>query len=145
MPEKLKALPDFDPVWTRIRSEAEDMVRAEPLLGGLAHSSVLHHDSIECALAYRIALKLASGEMSEQLVREISDAAFRSDPDISLAARADIVATFDRDPACHRFLQPLLFFKGFQILISVVLHNEIRRQSPRFRKQGVRIKAQRGN
>ena len=114
MPEKLKALPDFDPVWTRIRSEAEDMVRAEPLLGGLAHSSVLHHDSIECALAYRIALKLASGEMSEQLVREISDAAFRSDPDISLAARADIVATFDRDPACHRFLQPLLFFKGFQ-------------------------------
>ncbi len=114
MPEHLKPLPDFDPVWTRIRAEAEDMVRAEPLLGGLAHSSVLHHDSIECALAYRIALKLASGEMSEQLVREISDAAFRGDPDIALAARADIVAVFDRDPACHRFLQPLLFFKGFQ-------------------------------
>jgi serine O-acetyltransferase len=24
------------------------------------------------------------------------------------------MATFDRDPACHRFLQPLLYFKGFQ-------------------------------
>ena len=24
------------------------------------------------------------------------------------------MATFDRDPACHRYLQPLLFFKGFQ-------------------------------
>ena len=23
---------------------------------------------------------------------------------------------FDRDPACHRYLQPLLFFKGFQAL-----------------------------
>ncbi len=114
MPEHLKAVPDLDPVWTRIRTEAEDMVRAEPLLGGLAHSSVLHHDSIECALAYRIALKLASAEMSEQLVREISDAAFRADPDLALAARADIVAVFDRDPACHRFLQPLMFFKGFQ-------------------------------
>ena len=28
--------------------------------------------------------------------------------------RADIVAVYERDPACHRFMQPLLFFKGFQ-------------------------------
>jgi serine O-acetyltransferase len=128
MPEQLKALPDFDPVWTRIRSEAEDMVRAEPLLGGLAHSSILHHDSIECALAYRIALKLASAEMSEQLVREISDAAFRADPDLSLAARADIVAVFDRDPACHRFLQPVLFFKGFQAVQAYRVANWLWRE-----------------
>jgi serine O-acetyltransferase len=26
------------------------------------------------------------------------------------------VAVFDRDPACHRFLQPLLYFKGFQAI-----------------------------
>ncbi len=128
MPEQLKALPDFDPVWTRIRSEAEDMVRAEPLLGGLAHSSILHHDSIECALAYRIALKLASAEMSEQLVREISVAAFRADPDLSLAARADIVAVFDRDPACHRFLQPVLFFKGFQAVQAYRVANWLWRE-----------------
>ena len=30
------------------------------------------------------------------------------------AARADLVAVFDRDPACHRFMQPVLFFKGYQ-------------------------------
>jgi serine O-acetyltransferase len=35
-------------------------------------------------------------------------------PSWALAARADIVAVHDRDPACHRFLQPLVFFKGFQ-------------------------------
>jgi serine O-acetyltransferase len=29
------------------------------------------------------------------------------------AARADCVAVLERDPACHRALQPLLFFKGF--------------------------------
>lgn len=30
--------------------------------------------------------------------------------------RADIIAVYERDPACHRYLQPLLFFKGFQAL-----------------------------
>ena len=103
-----------DPVWNRILTEAEQAVKDEPMLGGLIHSSVLHHGSIECALAYRIALKLASGEMSEQLIREICDDAYTDDPSLALAARADIMAVYDRDPACHRFLQPLLFFKGFQ-------------------------------
>jgi serine O-acetyltransferase len=26
------------------------------------------------------------------------------------------VAVYDRDPACHRFLQPMLFFKGYQAM-----------------------------
>ena len=34
--------------------------------------------------------------------------------DLVEAARADITAIHERDPACHRFMQPLLFFKGFQ-------------------------------
>lgn len=114
MYETRAKLAQIDPVWNRIIQEAEKAVTDEPLLGGLLHSSVLHHSSIEHALAYRIALKLASGEMSEQLIREICDAAYREDPSLGLTARADIVAVFDRDPACHRFLQPLMFFKGFQ-------------------------------
>jgi serine O-acetyltransferase len=104
----------FDPVWDRITDEAREAVQAEPLLGGLLHACILHHGSLEQALAYRIAQKLASAEMSEQLIREIADEAFASDPSLGQAARADIVAVHDRDPACQRFLQPLLFFKGFQ-------------------------------
>lgn len=104
----------IDPVWERILDEGAAAVQKEPLLGGLIHSSILHHGSIEQALAYRISMKLASGEMSEQLLREICETAFASDPKISVAARADIVAVHDRDPACHRFIQPVLFFKGFQ-------------------------------
>jgi serine O-acetyltransferase len=77
---------------------------------------VLHHKTLETALAYRLAQKLASGEMSEQLLREIADEAHATEPGLGAAARADIAAVYDRDPACHRFLQPLLFFKGFQAL-----------------------------
>lgn len=109
-------LAELDPVWSRITREAQDAVRDEPLLGGLVHGCILHHGSLEAALAYRMAQKLASGDVSEQLIREVADDAYRSDAGLGAAARADIVAVFDRDPACHRFMQPVLYFKGFQAI-----------------------------
>jgi serine O-acetyltransferase len=107
-------LTELDPVWHRICDEAEAAIRDEPLMGGLIHAGVLHHSTFEGALAYRISMKLSSPEMSEQILREIADQAYREAPELAAAARADLVATFDRDPACHRFMKPLLFFKGFQ-------------------------------
>ncbi|MBY4891467.1 serine O-acetyltransferase [Rhodobacteraceae bacterium N5(2021)] len=113
-----KHVSEVDPVWRRITEEAQAAVDSEPLLGGLVHACVLHHPSLENALAYRVAQKLASSEMSEQLLREIADEAFALDLRLGAQARADIVAVFDRDPACHRFLQPLMFFKGFQAITA---------------------------
>jgi serine O-acetyltransferase len=104
----------LDPVWDRIKADAEAAVAAEPLIGGMAHATVLHHKSFETALAYRMAFKLSSSEMSGQLLREIAEEAYASEPELGKAARADIVAVFERDPACHSLLQPLLYFKGFQ-------------------------------
>ncbi len=114
MPQRRARLAQVDPVWDRICGEAAAAVRDEPLLGGLIHSGILHHPTLERALAFRFSLKLASGEMSEQILREIADEAYGAEPAIGQAARADLVAVFERDPACHRFLQPILFFKGFQ-------------------------------
>jgi serine O-acetyltransferase len=107
---------ELDPVWQRITDEAQAAVADEPLLGGMLHATVLHHGDLESALAYRLAQKLANGEMSEQIIREMGDEAYATEPALGDAARADIVAVFDRDPACHRFLQPLLYFKGFQAI-----------------------------
>jgi serine O-acetyltransferase len=106
----------LDPVWSTIRREADQVVRDEPLMASLVHAGILHHSSLEHALSYRIAQKLASPEMSELILREIAEEAFQDDPQLGFAARADILAVFERDPACHRYLQPLLFFKGFQAL-----------------------------
>ncbi len=114
MSVSLNHLTNVDPVWSRIREESEQATVEEPLMGGLYHVSVLHHDSIEKALSYRFSLKLASGEMPEQILREIADEAYADDPWLGEAARADLVATYERDPVCHRFVQPLLFFKGYQ-------------------------------
>ena len=114
MAELKPKLTQLDPVWDRVCEEAQDAVREDPLLGGLIHSSLLHHATMEQALAYRFSFKLANAEMGEQILREIADQAYRSEPALGAAARADLMAVYDRDPACHRYLQPILFFKGYQ-------------------------------
>ncbi|MEL7097953.1 MAG: serine O-acetyltransferase [Pseudomonadota bacterium] len=105
-----------DPVWSQITDEAQTAVRDEPLIGGFVHACVLHHKSLNKALSYRIAAKLASNEMSMVVVREIVDAAYADSPALVEAARADLVAVYERDPACHRLLQPILYFKGYQAM-----------------------------
>ncbi len=116
MAETRAKLAQVDPVWERICEEGQEAVADEPLLGGLVHSSLLHHPTMERALAYRFSLKLASGEMPEQLLREIADEAYAGAPELGQAARADLVAVYERDPACNRFIQPILFFKGYQAM-----------------------------
>ena len=103
-------------VWARIQREARIAVTDEPLLGALIHAGLLHHATFEAALAFRFSLKLASGEMSEQILREIADEAFARAPELAQAALADLLAVYDRDPATHRLMQPILFFKGYQAL-----------------------------
>ena len=114
--EKIPVTMDRDAIWAQLRDEARAAVANEPLLGSLIHAGLLHHPNLEAALAYRFSLKLASGEMSEQILREIADQAYSEAPELGDAARADLMAVYDRDPATHRLLQPVLFFKGFQAL-----------------------------
>lgn len=109
-------LSTHDPVWSRIRSEAEAMVANEPLLASYVHSTVLNHANLESAISYHLAHKLGSVEVRAMLVREIFDAALSDDPSIGAAIRADIVAVNERDPACNTYVQPLLYFKGFHAL-----------------------------
>ncbi|MGB0498566.1 MAG: serine O-acetyltransferase [Rubricella sp.] len=99
-----------------MREEALDIVRDEPMLAGLVYASVLNRSGFEDALAYRLASKLASPEMSEGLLREVLLDAYEAEPALGQAARADAVATLERDPACHRLSQPLMYFKGYQAM-----------------------------
>lgn len=104
----------LDPVWSRIRQEAEDIARQEPVLGGFIFSSVLNHTSFEKALIHRLAQRLGNADIGADLVVQAFEDAVAADPEIGFAARADIIATYERDPACHRYADPLLYFKGYQ-------------------------------
>jgi serine O-acetyltransferase len=110
------AIGAVDPVWTRIRQEAEDIVRREPELATFIYSTILHHDVLEAAVVHRVAQRLDHSDVSAELIRQAYEDALESDPEIGAVFRADIVATIDRDPATNRCIDPVLYFKGFHAL-----------------------------
>lgn len=112
----VNALDTVDPVWARIRREAEQVVRQEPELASFIYASVLHHDSLEAAVIHRIAERLDHADVSGELIRQAYTDAIDGEPAIGEAFRADIVATVDRDPATDRCLDPVLYYKGFHAI-----------------------------
>src|SRR5437660_9239912 len=110
------AIEKVDPVWARIRGEAEEIARREPELATFIYSGILHHDSLEAAVVHRLAERLDSPEVPAQLIRQGYADALDNEPSIAPAFRADILATLDRDPATNRMLQPVLYNKGFHAI-----------------------------
>ena len=105
-----------DPVWEAVRAGARQISASEPSLGNLALSAVLNHDSFEQALAHRLAARLHHDDVSADLIRQAFAEVLADHPQIGQAARVDLAATLERDPACHRAIEPLLFFKGYQAI-----------------------------
>eukprot|EP00882_Tetradesmus_deserticola_P004372 GHRQ01004616.1.p1 GENE.GHRQ01004616.1~~GHRQ01004616.1.p1 ORF type:complete len:244 (+),score=80.25 GHRQ01004616.1:266-997(+) len=103
-------------IWHRIRQEAKADADAEPTLASFLYSSILGHSSFEKSVNFILANKLASPTLySTQLVKIIEDC-FTEEPSIVDAALADMQACFDRDPACDKYTQCMLYFKGFQAI-----------------------------
>jgi serine O-acetyltransferase len=105
-----------DPVWSKIRTEAEAAALKEPALAAFIHATILGHESLERSLSQRLAQLLDSQDLDSGVIREVIDEAYSADVSIRDALRVDICAVFDRDPACSRYIDPILFFKGFQAL-----------------------------
>jgi serine O-acetyltransferase len=105
-----------DPVWMRVRDEAEEAARREPALTGFIYSTILNHDTLESAIVHRISERLAHADVSGELIRQAYANALEDDPSIAIAFRADLAATVDRDPATHRYLEPVLYYKGFHAI-----------------------------
>jgi serine O-acetyltransferase len=105
-----------DPVWTRLRQEAEAAIRQEPPLGAFLVTAILNHDRLEAAVAHRVAARLGHPSLPADLIEQTYPEAIEHDPSIGEAFRADITAVADRDPACTRHLEPVLYFKGFHAL-----------------------------
>jgi serine O-acetyltransferase len=106
----------LDPVWTTMRTEAENVVAREPGLAGFVYTYILNHDRLEDAVAHRIADRLDSPNFDGSVIRRAFTDMLEDKPAFSTAIRSDLVAVFDRDPACNRFIEPALYFKGFHAI-----------------------------
>jgi len=107
-------------LWELIQSEALVHTQAEPALSGYVHAAVLMHreGGLARALASLLANKLASRTLLAMQLATLFLEAYSRDEGLLEAAEADLVAVYDRDAACETYIQPLLFFKGYQALQS---------------------------
>lgn len=105
-----------DPVWRQIREEAEQAVERDPVLAAFLHTTILDQPTLEEAVVQRIADRLDSQVVSAVMIRQAYMEALEAVPSIGDTFRVDIAAVYDRDPACERTLDALLYFKGFHAI-----------------------------
>lgn len=106
----------IDPLWSRVRAEADEIVRSEPQLASFFVATILNHPSLEAAVVHRVAARLGHASLPADLVAHGFHEALAADPSIAQSIRADISAVLDRDPATLRALEPVLYFKGFHAI-----------------------------
>jgi serine O-acetyltransferase len=105
-----------DPVWTRVREEADAVIHAEPQLSSFLFANVLQLNSLEAAIIQRVTSRLDHPDMPATLIAQAFAQALAADSSIAEAFRIDIAAVVDRDPATTRFIEPILYLKGFHAI-----------------------------
>ncbi len=103
-------------LWAQVRDDAVAAVEHDRVMAEVVRDTVLSHETFGDALAHRLARKLGDYAIGIDTLEGILCEAMSADPEIEIAALADLTAVRDRDPACPDLLTPFLFFKGYQAL-----------------------------
>lgn len=109
---------DIRNVWELLRDEARRVSEEEPTLRALVEDVILSRDTAAAALGARLARRLAREDMPRSSMEPLLTEVFENHPLVVHAATRDLLAMFQRDPACFSPLEPLLFFKGFLALTT---------------------------
>src|SRR5918998_4931813 len=88
-----------DPIWTRLRQEAEATIRQEPAMTGFVVTTILNHPSLESAVAHRVASRLGHPVVSDDLIFQTYLEAIEADAAIGEGVWADIPPLAGRGPA----------------------------------------------
>lgn len=106
----------MDPIWDSLKSEARIAADLDPMLAAFFHSTVLSHRSLEECVIYRICERLDHSDVPAIVLRQAFEEMLADWSEWSSILRVDIQAVYDRDPACTRFMEPVLYFKGFHAI-----------------------------
>jgi serine O-acetyltransferase len=109
---------DVDRVWSMLREDAARVIIEEPTLHHLIDDVITSRDSLASSLGARLARRLAREDMPRSRMEPLFDGVLNANPKLVSCAARDLLAIYDRDPACFSPLEPLLFFKGFLALAT---------------------------
>jgi len=103
-------------IWDKILDESLFIKKKEPLLKFFLDKKINSHNSLHECLSNLVADNLTSDFLNYEELRKITDFAIENDNEIVVSCSEDILANFDRDPACTRYINPIIYYKGFQAL-----------------------------
>jgi serine O-acetyltransferase len=101
-----------DTLWAALRAKAARERLKERALTPL-YAAVFQAKTFEEALILRLSARLDHPSMPAEVLRPILLEPILADASIGEAARADMSAVVERDPASCRLIEPFLFFKGY--------------------------------
>lgn len=116
---------DIQKLWDALRSEASKVATEEPTLQHLVHDVILSRESLATTLGARLARRLAREDMPRTTMEPLLSGVFETHSHIVHSAARDLLAMFERDPACFSPLEPLLFFKGFLALTTYRVSHQL--------------------
>jgi len=106
----------IDLIWEHIRNDAMTAIGQDQDLDIFLQNAILDQPDLETALLARLAMRLHCADMPlDRLLANLTRTAEKT-ADWPVILRTDIRAVHDLDPACHRFMDPILYFKGFHAI-----------------------------
>lgn len=114
--QELRSPAAIDPVWQAVRAEAEAVIENDPVMAPFIYSTILNRTSLEEAVIARISERLDHNDFPADVIRGNFRQMLSASTDWKQILRIDIAAVYDRDPACNRLIEPILYFKGFHAI-----------------------------
>lgn len=97
-----------------IRDEALELVQKEALSVLMLNEQILCRKNFAEMLGVTLSCQLAGEVIDRAELEKMFGNLYEKYPELLMSAAKDLHATVLRDPACTSYLEPLLFFKGFQ-------------------------------
>ncbi len=114
--KKLPKIAPLDPVWAAVKREAEVAIEADPMMSAFLFTTILNQPSLEAAIIHRISERLHHPDFPRDFIRQMFNEMLEDMHEWPEMLRVDIAAVVDRDPACERLIEPILYFKGFHAI-----------------------------
>jgi len=115
----------IEKIWETICKEAQVSLKKSNYMKKYFEENILSHDRFADALSYKIGAKLCSPDFELSGFISIIREQVNKFANICEYAVDDLIAFYERDPACHWFYQPFLFYKGFIALQTYRVANAL--------------------
>ncbi|SIS42096.1 serine O-acetyltransferase [Thalassolituus maritimus] len=106
-------------VWSSLYAEGVHKLNSSSYVSFLYQDHILSHENLDTSLAWKISKAISSTPEEFYNIYHFLVDIYRDNQSLGELACSDLLATFNKDPACKSIAQAYLFYKGF---IAIQIH-----------------------